>query len=138
MHVIKPSFLVAVLALLTLPAFADEVRTECPPFKPWGDKIPFHTGKPEPWGYPESLEEDRLIRKDGLVFVEFDFESYNADRAYLRCEYKDRTRIEFPVPGLLLRCGMTIRNYDSRTKPTEWLDVWCISDDERIAEPKKK
>lgn len=119
------------------PANGSEVRTACPQFKPWDSRIAFHYGKPEPRGIPEHLEEDRITRRNGLVYLEFDFESENHDRAYLTCEYKDRTRIDFPIPGLLLRCGMTIRHYDSRTKPTEWLDVWCISDDEREASPAK-
>lgn len=121
-----------------LPANGAEVRTACPPFKPWDSRISFHTGLPEPQGFPQHLEEDRVTRRDGVAYVDYDFESENHDRAYLMCEFKDRTRIEYPIPGLLLRCGMSIRNYDSKTKPIEWLDVWCISDDERKAQPRAK
>ncbi len=122
---------VALFVAITLsyPVLAGEVRTLCPAAKPWGDAVPFRYGEIWPEGYPTHWEQDSIVRKNGLVLLERDFLDYNSNKAVLMCEFKDRSSIEIPIHGLLLRCGMTLRNYDSKKKPTEWLNVWCISDD---------
>ncbi|MBF0356484.1 MAG: hypothetical protein HQL43_14730 [Alphaproteobacteria bacterium] len=120
------------------PVLATEVRLECPKASPTDSFIPFYFGKPYPYGYPEPLEESRKTSKGGVTYLEFDFTDFNSNKAVLMCEFKDRSSIELPIPGLLLRCGMTLRNYDSRKKPTEWLDVWCISDDAQEPAPEIK
>lgn len=120
------------------PAVAGDVKTACPEKKPGKPNILYRYGEIWPEGYRSQFESDAIVRNGELVHVYYDLSDFNSDHAVLMCEFKDRTRIEYPIPGLLLRCGMTIRNYDSKTKPIEWLDVWCISDDERKALPRAK
>ena len=134
-------FLLSVVAVGVLVAQgtkADEIKTFCPASKQGGTGIFFRYGEIWPQGYRTQFDEENIERKGDLTKVTFDLSSYNSTKGVLMCEFNDRSRIEIPLPGLLLRCGMTIRNYDSRTKPIQWLDVWCISDDERRPVPNKE
>jgi len=126
------------LIAFTQQAYAVEIKTSCPTTKPGEPKNSFRYGRIWPEGYPTHWEHDSIVRKGELAFLERDFTDFNSAKSILMCEFKDRSQIEIPLPGLLLRCGMTIRNYDSRTKPIQWLDVWCISDDERRPVPNKE
>ncbi|MBF0167104.1 MAG: hypothetical protein HQL45_05685 [Alphaproteobacteria bacterium] len=119
------------------PAFAGEIKTSCPLRKQGNPEIRFHYGEPYPDGYPTRTEADRENNNKGLRYVVYEFASYRTNKAVLMCEFKDRSRIEIPIPGYLIRCGKTINDIDPR-KPTEWLDVWCISDDAQVPAPEQK
>ncbi len=135
MSVFRATSIVLSLIATSTVASAWEMTTSCPSAKPGKAEVRFRYGEIWPQGYRTQFEESKATRKDDLTYLEFNLSSYISTKAVLMCEFKDRSSIEIPIPGLLHRCGMTLRNYDSKKKPLEWLDVWCISDDAQVPAP---
>lgn len=118
-----------VVHLCVVGAFAAEVTTECPLTKPGQPEVAFKYGEEWPGGIPLAGGADEYVEKDSLLYSKNIYSPPPRYNSFLMCRYMDGSKIEVPIPGGLLHCGMTIREI-SRTPPIrkEWLRVWCVSD----------
>lgn len=124
-----PMIFFAMLSVCLYPgdALAGEVTTECPRTKPGHPEVAFRYGEAWPEGIPQAGGADEYEERDGLLYSKNIYSGRPLYNSFIVCKYRDGSKIEVPVPGRLLHCGMAIREI-SRKAPVEkeWLRVWCI------------
>jgi hypothetical protein len=104
---------------------ADDVTTECPKIKPWGEPVALRIGMFELSLMEKAHAPDSVTQEGDLVTHEFDFSHITYWRPRLICGFADNSRLNLPIPEKLTQCRSLFR--DQGQGGLQLIRIWCVS-----------